>query len=208
MYAYALDDEFISVEITNTSLAPGVYNATVTVTAAGADNSPQLIPITYTVRTQPILQVTPLVLNFASYLDSTLPASKTISVGNGGDGTVTWTATESENWIHLSTTSGTNSGTITVTIDSNGTVGTDTAIITIAAPGSANTPQTVRAIHVVSASPGEAPDDGEVPVGLCCFGSSQAITDSVTCVTNGGTWGLESCPANTNKGKHKGWFRK
>ena len=43
--------------------------------------------------------------------------SATISVSNGGIGTMTWTATNAESWLNLTPSSGTNSGAITLGFD-------------------------------------------------------------------------------------------
>lgn len=48
---------------------------------------------------------------------STTAPPKSVTISNSGSGTVTWTASETVPWLTLSNTSGSNSGTITVTAD-------------------------------------------------------------------------------------------
>lgn len=63
----------------------------------------------------PYLTVTPLQLNYGATL-STL----TLDVSNGGAGNLNWSITKDQNWITVNPLSGTNSGTVTVSISRNG----------------------------------------------------------------------------------------
>ena len=70
--------------------------------------------------TAPALSVAPASLSFGGTAGGPSPAAKTLSVGNAGGGTLSWSASESASWLSLSPASGTNSGTITVTPDITG----------------------------------------------------------------------------------------
>jgi hypothetical protein len=48
---------------------------------------------------------------------TTAPQQRTLDVSNAGGGTLSWTATESANWLTLSIVGGTNDGTINLTAD-------------------------------------------------------------------------------------------
>jgi len=65
-------------------------------------------------------------------------------IQNTGSGTMSWTVSESCSWVSLSPTSGTNDGTVYVTVSSYGVVdGYRTCTITITAPGAQGSPKTL-----------------------------------------------------------------
>jgi hypothetical protein len=72
------------------------------------------------------------------------PSAQTIAVSNVGGGTLSWTASDNAAWLTLSPVSGTNSGTVTASVNLTGlAAGTYNAIVTVAASGSTNTPQQI-----------------------------------------------------------------
>jgi hypothetical protein len=94
--------------------------------------------------TPPALSVSPTSLSFNATAGGTNPAAKTLSVSNSGGGTLNWTASESASWLSISPTSGTNSGTITVTPSTSGlSAGTYTTDITVTAAGAGGSPKTI-----------------------------------------------------------------
>jgi hypothetical protein len=75
----------------------------------------------------PELEVVPVTLDFG-YIDLT----RDLTITNRGGGTLTWSLSESTDWLLLSTTSGTNRETVTVTVDRTGIApGTYTGAITV-----------------------------------------------------------------------------
>jgi hypothetical protein len=94
--------------------------------------------------TPPSLSVSPSSLSFSAQQGGSSPAAKTLSVSNGGGGTLSWTASESASWLSLSPTSGTGSGTITATPSITGlSAGTYTTDITVSASGAGGSPKTI-----------------------------------------------------------------
>ncbi len=95
----------------------------------------------------PIITAGPASLDFSAQQSGANPASQTLSLWNSGTGTLTWSATDSADWLILSPTSGSSAGetaNIVLSVDISGmNAGTHAALITISAPGAANTPQTV-----------------------------------------------------------------
>jgi hypothetical protein len=92
----------------------------------------------------PALSVSPSSLSFSATAGGSSPAAKTLSVSNGGGGSMDWTASESASWLSVSPTSGTNSGTITVTPSISGlAAGTYTTDVTVTATGATGSPKTI-----------------------------------------------------------------
>lgn len=77
------------------------------------------------------LGVDPASLAFSSEPGSH-PPTQTLSITNPGGGTLSWTVSANQAWLSLSPTSGTNGGTVSVTVDAAGlAVGTHNATITV-----------------------------------------------------------------------------
>jgi hypothetical protein len=92
----------------------------------------------------PVLSVSPASLSFSATAGGANPAAKTLSVSNTGGGTLSWTASDDASWLTVSPTSGTNTGTITVTPDTSGlAAGTYTATVTVSATGANGSPKTI-----------------------------------------------------------------
>jgi hypothetical protein len=152
--ASGTNTETITVSINTTNLTPGIYNATITIAATGASNTPQTISVSYTVIQQPAISLSTALLTFNATKNSTLPSSQIIDVSNGGGGTLTWTATESITWLDISPAGGTNSGSITASVNTtNLTEGQYNGTITVTATGASNTPQTINVTYNVSSQP-------------------------------------------------------
>ena len=125
----------LTVSINKAGLAVGTHTGTVTITAAGASNSPLNIPITLTISSTPVIEVSPASLTFAARQGVT-PPPKTVSITNAGGGTLNWSASSNASWLLVSPASGTAPSTLTVSINPSGLgVGTHTGTITITAPG-------------------------------------------------------------------------
>ena len=67
------------------------------------------------------------------------PPNQMLSISNAGGGTLSWSISDNANWLSLSPTSGTNSGTVTLSVNIAGlAAGTYNATITINATGAPN----------------------------------------------------------------------
>jgi hypothetical protein len=126
-------------------LAAGTYNATVTVTASGV--TAKTLPVTLTITATTggaTIGFSPTSLTFIGTVGGTNPAAKPVSISNTGGGTLSWAASDNAAWLTLSPLSGTNSGTVTASVNTSGlAAGTYNAIITVAASGSTNSPQQI-----------------------------------------------------------------
>jgi hypothetical protein len=104
----------------------------------------------------PLIQLSTNIFNFSAYQNSALPNSQSFTISNGGNGTLSWIAIDNANWLDISPTSGTNTGTITASINTTSmNPGTYTASISITASGASNSPQTVSVTYTIL---GKAPD--------------------------------------------------
>jgi probable HAF family extracellular repeat protein len=100
----------------------------------------------------PSLTVDKTLLTFNAYVGQSNPPSQSVSVSNGGGGTLNWLANPTDSWVKINPAAGTNNGSISVspTIGSFG-VGTFTSTVSLSSPGSANTPQLVTVKLVMAA---------------------------------------------------------
>ncbi|MEA1905618.1 MAG: CARDB domain-containing protein [Euryarchaeota archaeon] len=85
----------------------------------------------------------------------------------GGAGTLTWTVADDQSWITVSPTSGTDAGTVTVTIDTAGlSPGTHTGIVTVASDYGTETGKIT--VNVKGSQPSPTPSDVPTftPIGM------------------------------------------
>ncbi len=139
-----------------TGLAAGTYTEDITLAAAGATGSPKTVTVTLTVDppTPPALSVSPAALSFSAVAGGSNPAAKSLAISNTGGGSLDWTASESATWMSVAPSSGTNSGTVTVTPSIAGlTAGTYSEDITLAAAGATGSPKTVTVTLTVDPPP-------------------------------------------------------
>ena len=139
----------ITVSMQNYStLAPGVYNGSITVTPSVSNTV--TIPVTLTVSS---LAVTPSSLSFSYTTGAAAPAGQSIAISTPDASSVAFTATTATtgggNWLQVSAKSGTAPASLMVTIATTGlTAGTFNGTVTIAATGYAT--QTVAVTLTVT----------------------------------------------------------
>jgi uncharacterized protein (TIGR03437 family) len=99
------------------------------------------------------LAAAPSSLTFAYTAGGTVPAGQTVSVTNGGSGTLTWTATSSQSWLTVSPASGTAPSSLTVSVSPAAlAAGSYTGTVTITASGASNSPLSVAVTLTVTAA--------------------------------------------------------
>jgi len=190
----------VTLSVNIAGLTAGTYNATITITATGATNSPVSIPVTLTVNPPPpTIGYSPTSFSFTATQGGSNPPSQTLSISNTGGGTLSWSASDNANWLSLSPTSGTNSGTVTLSVNIAGlTANTYNATITITAAGATNSPATIPVTLIVNPpSPSLtliAPNGGEIiPSGSTYTIRWNAPPEAVKftlqySINNGSTW--------------------
>jgi len=144
----------VTLSVNITGLTAGTYNATITITATGATNSPVSIPAALTVNAPPTIGYSPTSFSFTATQGGLNPPAQSLSISNTDGGTLNWSVSDNANWLSLSPTSGTNSGTVTLSVNITGlTAGTYNATITITATGATNSPVSIPVTLMVNAPP-------------------------------------------------------
>jgi hypothetical protein len=105
-----------------TGLAPGTYLGDVTITAAGASNSPQVLKVILHINNPVDIKLTPDSLSFYARKGDANPASKDVTITNAiASGTeFNWGAIETSPWLSMSATTGTSPSTISFSVDITG----------------------------------------------------------------------------------------
>ncbi len=141
----------VTVSVSAINLNSGSYTASITLTAPGAQNSPQTVPVTLTVNPGPLIGLSTTTLNI-SMTEGVNPSPREVVVSNAGGGVLEWQATDDASWIGLQPTSGTLgtvggvglAQTLTVLIDAaTRGPGAYRGTVTVFDPGAENSPQTI-----------------------------------------------------------------
>lgn len=141
-----------TIMVNTTGLLAGTYFGTITITAAGADNSPQSIPVTLTIVARPSIAFSPAGFTFTAPQGGANPLPQTLSISNSGGGSLTWSLSVNQTWLSVAPSSGTNAGTSTLSVNSYYlAVGTYTAAVSITDPAAGNSPQIVPVTLTITA---------------------------------------------------------
>ncbi len=131
-------------------LAAGTYNATVSIAATGASNTPLAIPVTFTITTPPSIVLNRSSVTFGAVIGEGDPLAEAVIITNGGGGSLTGLDRNisytivGQNW--LSTTLSTTGATSTLMLSAaRGTlpVGTYTATVNVTSPVASNSPRPI-----------------------------------------------------------------
>jgi len=151
--------DIVVLSVNTTGMSAGDYSANITITAPGASNSPQVVPVSLHI-SSPTLEISfnPERLTFTAVEGGSTPANQTLEIWNSGGGTRDWSLGDDAEWLSESPTSGSSRGehdTVAVSVDIAGmSAGDYSANITITAPGASNSPQVVPvSLHISSAAP-------------------------------------------------------
>ena len=162
-----------SATITHTAstagLTAGTYSGTATIAGGGTTKQ---VPITITVTSSsatPAIGLNTTSLGFAGTVGGTNPSAQSLAVSNVGGGTLSWAASDNAAWLTLTPVSGTNSGTVTASVNLTGlAVGTYNATVTLSATGA--TAKTVPVTLTMTATTAGA-TIGFSPTGLTFTGT-------------------------------------
>jgi hypothetical protein len=144
----------LSIGANLSGLTASTYTGTITVTAAGATGSPKTISVSLVVAAPApaSLTVSSSALSFTGTVNSSNPSAQSVSISNAGGVAMPWTATSNSAWLTVSPASGTNSGTLSVAVNTTGlAVNTYNGAITVDA-GTAGA-KTVAVALTVSNAP-------------------------------------------------------
>ncbi len=142
-----------------TGMAAGSYSGTITITASGAMNSPQSVPVTLTVTSgtgSGRLSARPRWVSFNYSAGQTSPSPKTVSVSSSGQGLSYTSAAFGGSWLSVSPSGGATTGKLNITVNPDGLpTGVYAGVVQISAPGSPSIDLPV------SLNVGSAPSGGE-----------------------------------------------
>lgn len=131
--------------LANSSFPAGVYTATITVTPAGSQATPLIIPVTFTVSANPLFTAAPASLVFQYALNGASPPNQTISLGSSSVASLNFTATPATSsggsWLAITPpATGATPATITAGVVVNNTfaIGTYTGKITLTSTSTGN----------------------------------------------------------------------
>jgi hypothetical protein len=145
----------VNANVNIAGLAAGTQRAKITVSAEGANNSPQTVDVALTLtqppQQPPTLQVRPAALTFNATVNGANPAGQTLEIANTGGGLLNWTAVADVPWLSLSANSGAAPAPITVNVNIAGlAAGTLQGRIIVSAQGANNSPQQISVTLVVA----------------------------------------------------------
>jgi uncharacterized protein (TIGR01370 family) len=118
-------------------------------------------------------------LYFSALIDGNNPGSRKLTIGNAGQGTLNWNITANVSWLSVSPGSGTGEGQVMVSVNSTGQgAGTYTGTLTVSAPNTANSPQTVQVTFTIYEVGTDAAPFGsfDTPVDGAVVSGSTAVT--------------------------------
>jgi uncharacterized protein (TIGR03437 family) len=141
----------LSVSANPTGLAAGTHNATITINAPGATNSPQQVNVTLTVSNQPVLNANPLTLNFNYGAGGPMPAPQAVEVT--GSAALPFTAADNADWLAVAPAAGTTPGSLSISVAPQGLApGTYNGEVTVTAANAGNSPIKVNVVLTVAAA--------------------------------------------------------
>jgi len=152
------DTTSVTVSVDITGMSDGDYFASITITAPGASNSPQIVPVSLYIGPPPEISFNPESFTFSAVEGGSAPANRTLEMWNSGGGMLNWSLSDDAAWLSENPTSGSSTGehdAATVSVDITGmSAGDYSASITITAPGAINSPRTVPvSLHIGPAGP-------------------------------------------------------
>ena len=175
-----------SIQISSTvgALVAGTYTGHVTVTSTGAQGSPAIVTVTFTIASppppQPILSVLPSTLTFNATQGGANPTSQAVNVTNTGTGTLNFTAGSDSSWLTVTPTSGTAPQPLQISaIVGTLAAGTYTGHITVTSAGAQGSPSSITVTFTV-ATPA-TPAAG----GFFVRGGSRANTSAAATIAQG-----------------------
>ncbi|OGD19565.1 MAG: hypothetical protein A2W03_01365 [Candidatus Aminicenantes bacterium RBG_16_63_16] len=135
------------------------YTATITITCGDAYNNPQKVSVSLNLSKEPPpeISVLPGSLAFAAQAGGGNPSAQTITIRNSGKSVLNYAISDDAGWLDVNPSSGSSTGETrnhTVTVNSSGLAeGSYAAVITIADPKAANSPQRVSVTLQISQQP-------------------------------------------------------
>jgi predicted secreted protein len=150
------DKTLVTVSVNTAGMSAGDYPASITVTAAGAINSPWTVPVILHISLSTAqISFWPESFRFIAIEGGSNPAIKMLDIWNSGNGTLNWTLTDDAAWLSENPTGGNSTSAhdaVALSVNTTGmSAGDYSANITITSPGVNNSPQLVPvSLHISS----------------------------------------------------------
>lgn len=191
---------------TTGQLTTGTYTASVRISSATAQNSPQTLTVSFTVGTaQPVIRLDPAELSFTARVGGAAPGTQAVAITNGGGGSlielnvsVAYPGGQPSGWL-AATLSGTAApATLTVAATTGAlTPGTYNATVQVAASTASNSPQLVQVTFTLAApAPSIAVSTSSAQFDAALSGADPAPVQ--ISVTNGGGGTLDDLSATVS----------
>jgi uncharacterized protein (TIGR03437 family) len=201
-----------TVTVVPTALTAGTYEGTITLTGAGAGNSPLTVGVTLVVSNSALLVASPGFVVFDLTAGATSSVVRSVSLtatdGSALAFTVNSTTATGGNWLLVGPQNGSTPSTLSVSTHATGlTPGAYSGTITVTAAAAANSPQTIRVTLRVSstatlaAAPATLSFTQEVggappaPVNLAISSSGANVSFTVSATTASGVSWLSVTPS-------------
>jgi len=107
----------VGIDPTTLTADASPYNGSVTITADGATDSPQIVAITVLVTPPSALVLVPDTMTFSATFGEANPSARNLSIASSGSGTIDWTAAADQSWLDIDPKSGTTFSTASVSVD-------------------------------------------------------------------------------------------
>jgi hypothetical protein len=150
------ENDTVAVSVDITGMSDGDYPANITITAAGAINSPWTVPVILHISLSTSqISFWPESFSFTAVEGGSNPVIKMLDIWNSGIGTLNWTLTDDAAWLSENPTGGNSTSihdTVALSVNTTGmSAGDYSANITITSPGVSNSPQVVPvSLHISS----------------------------------------------------------
>ena len=191
----------ITVRPTIGALPDGSYNATIAVSAANANNSPQTVAVVFTVVSNPSIGLSAQAVSFAATAGGANPPAQAIGIVNAGGGAlsglsvaVAYASGQPAGWL-TNATLNQSSAPATLALQSSVGVlvaGTYSATVSVSSPVASNSPATITVTFTVSVAPSLVLGTGALGLSVVRGGATSPTPVSVTRLGGGLLSGLSA----------------
>jgi len=142
--ASGVDGDVCSLFVDIGELMAGTYMTAVNIVDDDATNSPYSVKVMlFLDEPAPVITLDPEEFNFEATVDGANPDMQYLTINNAGGGSLSWTATESADWLYLISAAGSDGDSCSLAVDISGLpVGLYSTDVTVTDAAADNSPQT------------------------------------------------------------------
>ncbi len=193
-------------------LTPGVYTATVLISASGASNSPRSVAVAFTVTAPPTIALSSTTSTFAFVSGDANPAPSVVNVtssvpapATGLSTTITFAETAQAGWLTATLNATTTPATVTLQATPGARpAGTYSATVSVASVDAANSPRAIAVSLTIAPPPRIDLNVSALAFGAA-FGAANPAAQTVQ-ITNGGGGVLNALAATIQYTNGAGWL--